>query len=704
MKKLLICLIILGFMLSYHTPIMAQSSEKLFQQGMMKEEGEGNLTEAIEIYNSIVKNVSADRKLRAKALLHVGICFEKLGNQNARKTYQKLISEYSDQQEIVSLGREKLKGLKKLDPVLKKEGIVATQVWSPAKDTYGVSPDGRYLNYIDWDAILISVQDLHNGVSREITKKGTWKKPMRFPDNSIWSPDGKNLAYYWYSGEETLLHIVNIDTSVDKIIARNDRSEVPWPVSWSPDGNHLLALMNVEIESSPLHDHKIVLINVKDGAIQELKSLNGLEFGAYMEMSPDKKHIVYALQQNKVSQKEDIYMLAVDGSMNKKIVENEANDTYPMWSPDGKSILFISDRYGANDLWKLKVENGKRVGDAEIVKVNLGKHVKLLGITNDESLYFEATNSRTDVYTLTLNDHSGKDSLKALKISKLQDGRNIKPIWSNDGRYVAYCRWEKYKDQLGRQYHLTLYDTKTGTSRNMDTEIYGHLGNYWYQPQWSPDGKEILFHGLIEDKLQGGIFTFDIDTGKKTVIKAEENMSRGRLNEFGAFPTFSSDGKNIFYLSEDKKLILKIDRVSKEETIVFSGAEELLYYSLSNDGSKIAFGNFFNNRNELYVVSISGGEKKRIASVEKGKTPYIICWSKDDRSLYIEDGEYGNIKNIKRISVDTGQINQIFDMKNVFSNGKIKRMDMLPDASTIVVELEVGKGNEVWKLEGIFDE
>jgi len=296
-----------------------------------------------------------------------------------------------------------------------------------------------------------------------------------------------------------------------------------------------------------------------------------------------------------------------------------------------------------------------------------------------------------------------KDSFKALKISKLQDGLNIKPIWSKDGRYVAYFRWEKYRDQFGRQYLLTIFDTKTGTSKNMDTGIYGRVKNYWSQPQWSPDGKEILFLGLIKDKLQGGIFTLDLDTGKKNVIKVEENMSRDRLSGFGAFPVYSPDGGYIYYLNKDRKSILKIEKNTKEETIVFSGAEELLYYSLSNDGSKIAFGNQFNNRNELYVVSSSGGEKKRIASVEKGKTPYIICWSKDDRSLYIEDGEYGNIKNIKRISVDTGQIEQVFDMKNNFSNGKVKRLDMLPDASTIVVELEVGMGNEVWKIDGLFN-
>lgn len=93
--------------------IQAQNSEKLFSLGMMKEEGEGNLNEAIVVYNKIVNDVSEGRKLRAKALLQVGICYEKLGNQNARKSYQKLIAEFADQSDIVAIGKEKLKGLKK---------------------------------------------------------------------------------------------------------------------------------------------------------------------------------------------------------------------------------------------------------------------------------------------------------------------------------------------------------------------------------------------------------------------------------------------------------------------------------------------------------------------------------------------------------------------------------------------------------------
>ncbi|MEN8194547.1 MAG: hypothetical protein ABFS12_17135, partial [Bacteroidota bacterium] len=79
MKQLLIYLLFFGLLFSPETSLYAQDAEKLFQQGMIKEEGEGNLNEAIDIYTQLVNDTSMDRALRANALMHIGICYEKLG-------------------------------------------------------------------------------------------------------------------------------------------------------------------------------------------------------------------------------------------------------------------------------------------------------------------------------------------------------------------------------------------------------------------------------------------------------------------------------------------------------------------------------------------------------------------------------------------------------------------------------------------------
>ncbi|MBE3085802.1 MAG: hypothetical protein IMZ64_06250, partial [Bacteroidetes bacterium] len=86
MKQILIYIILATFLaVGSIIPSMAQTPEQLYQKGLGKEEGEGALQDAINFYNQIADNSNADKSLQAKALLHIGMCYEKLGNKEAVK-------------------------------------------------------------------------------------------------------------------------------------------------------------------------------------------------------------------------------------------------------------------------------------------------------------------------------------------------------------------------------------------------------------------------------------------------------------------------------------------------------------------------------------------------------------------------------------------------------------------------------------------
>ena len=74
-----------------------RSGNDLFQQALMRERSQGDLKGAIEIYQRIVKEFGSDRRLAARALLEMARCQEKQGNEQARRTYERLIKEFSDQ-------------------------------------------------------------------------------------------------------------------------------------------------------------------------------------------------------------------------------------------------------------------------------------------------------------------------------------------------------------------------------------------------------------------------------------------------------------------------------------------------------------------------------------------------------------------------------------------------------------------------------
>jgi Tol biopolymer transport system component len=695
MKNLFICLLIIGGFFSSQSSLQAQTPQKQFQKGIIQEEGEGNLTEAIEIYNSVVNNANAERGLRAKALLHIGICYEKLGNQNARKTYQILISEYSDQKEIIAMVREKLNGLKKPTTLKKSEGIVASQVWDRSMDAYDVSPDGSYVSFIDWKDISTKIKNLRTGEVKTISEKGTWNGVYKYPDKSIFSPDSKKLAYYWYVGHDAELHVINIDGTSDKILAKGKNYSAPWPVAWSQDGKYILAIIQGKKENEM--SNKLVQVTLSDGSIKVIKTYDISNTGQ-MDISPDNKYIVYAQLQNKNSQENDIYVLSTDGSVDRKLVGSTSDDTNPLWSQDGKGIIFRSNRYGTNDLWKLDVKDGKAIGEAKIIKANLGSRNELLGITKDESIFYSTNNLRSDIYIVkTDNLENGKP--KANKISALSEKRNMSPFWSNDGRYVAYLRWSNQRDPiLGFRYLLSIYDTTTKTRRNIDTDLYGYPNSS--QGQWSPDGTKILINGNYKNSMKGGLFMFDINSEKYTDIQTSDvelTMKNYR------YLNFSNDGKYVYYLEGNRKNINKIDIETKIETKIYSDEKIILNFKLSNDGSQIAFSYWFENNRELFTIPSNGGEKKQILKSNGDSSPIVFTWSENDKYLYYKKGKFQDLKKIMRISVYGGDPEEIIMFEDIFENGKVNKVDMLPGGKHIVTELVVGSEEQIWKLDGVFN-
>lgn len=704
MKKLLIYLLIVGITGIVHSSVYAQNGQNAFQKGLIQEEGEGNLTKAIEIYNSIVNDGKIDRKLRAKALLHIGICYEKLGDQNAMRTYQKLISEYADQADIVKIGLNNLNKIKSDNPVKAKRGIVASQVWNNAQDSYGISPDGRYINYIDWNNISLNVKDLQTGNTRVVSEIGTWIEPMEFPDNSVWSPDGKKIAYCWIigSGDDRYreLRIVNVDGSNNKILSTGTRKNSPWPVAWSSDGKFILGITRGNTED--VNSLNLVMISLQEGDIKFIKTVKSLSQGDQMDLSPDNKYVVYVSRQSPNSKNHDIRILSVDGKSDKTLINDPANESSPYWSPDGKEVLFVSDRHGTNDLWKIKVQNGEPIGNVSLVISNISNRTKaLLGVSKDNTIFYTSNNVRTDIF---IGDLDAGSSNGPVKISNLNTDRNMNPQWSPDGKQLVYSRFDNNRNEkLGHPQHFTLYDTEKKTSKNMDPNFYGNT--IMYQPRWSSTGNELLVQGMMKSGQRGGLILYDLKTNTNSPFKVIDNTNIDDINLSYRQFEFSNDDQSAYYLSEDQKSILKYNVKTKQETSILSGDKTIHFFKLSTDNTQIAFGYWFENNKNLYTMPVSGGAKKKIMTFDNCDcADNLIAWGKEDKYIYYKEGEFRDLKKIMRISVDGGTPEEIFDFSSVTNNnGTVTKVSLHPNNSKMAVEFEIGK-MEIWKLNGVLNE
>src|ERR1700758_1651858 len=89
----------------------AQSGYDLFQQALVKERAEGQLEQAIALYQRVVREYATDRPLAAKALVQLGQAYEKLGRDEAGQAYQRVLRDYAEQRDQVTAARARLAAL-----------------------------------------------------------------------------------------------------------------------------------------------------------------------------------------------------------------------------------------------------------------------------------------------------------------------------------------------------------------------------------------------------------------------------------------------------------------------------------------------------------------------------------------------------------------------------------------------------------------
>ena len=95
--------IFLSYLLLTASSLLASNVEETYQAALTQEKGEGNLKEAIRLYQQVIEaheKGEGDEKMAARAQLRIGVCQEKLGLAQARQTYEAVRDKYPDQPQV----------------------------------------------------------------------------------------------------------------------------------------------------------------------------------------------------------------------------------------------------------------------------------------------------------------------------------------------------------------------------------------------------------------------------------------------------------------------------------------------------------------------------------------------------------------------------------------------------------------------------
>jgi len=642
MKKCLVLIAVIAFLPLSFVNSASQNAYDLFQKALAKERGEGNLEEAISLYQKVVAGTK-DESLAAKAQLRIGICYEKLGLKRikeAQKAYQKVIDNYPQQTQAVKVAQEKLSNLSRAQTVVKKgdKELRIHRIWEgPDVDFWGaVSPDGNYISYTDSKTYDLVVWELATGERRRLT---TNPNLSGYAGSPIFSPDGKQIAFAWLEWE-TELRLIGLDGSNPRTLIRYklpSSLDFQW-ADWSPDGNHILALVPGDEATN-----KIVLLSVSDNKMRTLKTFDW-RYPKKMSFSPDGQYIAYDFPQGDDSIERDIFLLATDGSRETRLIAHPANDYLLGWTPDGQKLLFASNRTGSVGAWIIQVVDGQPVGQPELVKQDIGP-VRSLGLTKKGSFFYGLDTGMTKVYLANVDPVTYKIIGEPTPLSQKFVVDNHFPDWSPDGKFLAY-RSERIAGFAGpRSSIISIRSLDTGEERELSPAM-----RRFHLIKWSPDGRCFLLGGY-DNKNRFGLHIVDAQSGKITATVLD-----------GYPGSWSPDGKTIFYAKNDastkSRPLVARDLESGEDKVLFRGHVGL-GVAVSPDGGKIAYSGFSGEQYELsilYVLSLKEGKPQEISRLKNPEDFGLIAWSPDgSRILFTRRNYDKNIADVWQIPVKGGQ-------------------------------------------------
>jgi Tol biopolymer transport system component len=408
---------------------------------------------------------------------------------------------------------------------------------------------------------------------------------------------------------------------------------------------------------------ELTLISTADGSVRVLRNIASAWVSA--RFSPDGRSIAFSFVSEGNPPQGDIFLMTADGRNEVVVAGHPADDQLLEWTPDGRSLLFFSDRSGTWDIWIVHITGGKQQGEPELLKKDFGYGSEVLGFAPDGSLYYKTHTSLGGLYYGTIDLETGKVLVPPAPVTTRYMGTPLQPTWSPDGRNLAY-RSRGGPVGPGNNPIITIRSGATGEERLLSPRLLvGPIS-------WAPDGRSVIAPGITGTET--GIFRIDTETSGIT-----------RLAEPGwLFPNLCPDGKTLVFVKEGTIITKRNLDTGEESEVVKAGR---MSYDLSPDGREVVF----QVDGAVKTVSLNGGEPRELF---RGLAKYYgLGWTRDGR--YILASALGTASSeIWRVPAQGGT-----PLKLDLSVPRTASFTLHPDNRRFAFSVDEGSKSELWVLE-----
>jgi TolB protein len=218
-----------------------------------------------------------------------------------------------------------------------------------------------------------------------------------------------------------------------------------------------------------------------------------------------------------------VFIARADGSDEHPLLSGSNIDYDPVWSPDGASIVFTSDREGSADLFRVKPDGAglERLTDSPAYDDQAAFS------PDSKQLVFVTTrgDGTADLWTLDLASRKAK----ALTSGAAGDYR---PSWSPDGQWIAFAsdRGSTIGFAHGRWEGLQLADLYVVHPDGTGLKRIGEHGNFCGSPKWRADSRHVIAYCMTAEQTLANrqpnpvagndtrLLSFDISTGTSSDV------------------------------------------------------------------------------------------------------------------------------------------------------------------------------------------